>query len=75
MNPTDVRRGIEMSVKLVIAELKKMAQPVQGTDRIQQVPRRPITVSHALAMRVVSRVNASLPPLSTIDAQICSPCL
>ncbi|KAJ1483957.1 hypothetical protein T484DRAFT_1948769 [Baffinella frigidus] len=37
MNPTDVRRGIEMSVKLVIAELKKMAQPVQGTDRIQQV--------------------------------------
>jgi len=41
MNPTDVRRGIEMSVKLVIAELKSMAVTVEGTDRIRQVPAIP----------------------------------
>ena len=37
MNPTDIRRGIEMSVKDVIAELTKMAVKVEGTERIGQV--------------------------------------
>ena len=37
MNPTDVRRGIEASVKLVVDELQKMAIKVEGTERIAQV--------------------------------------
>jgi chaperonin GroEL len=37
MNPTDVRRGIETSVKLVVQELLKMAVKVEGTARIAQV--------------------------------------
>uniref|UniRef100_A0A7S0NFB8 Uncharacterized protein n=1 Tax=Hanusia phi TaxID=3032 RepID=A0A7S0NFB8_9CRYP len=37
MNPTDVRRGIEMAVKAVVDELNKMAQKVEGFDRIAQV--------------------------------------
>ena len=37
MNPTDVRRGIEMSVKEVIAELMAMSSKVEGTERIAQV--------------------------------------
>jgi len=37
MNPTDIRRGIEMSVKEVVAELNSMASKVEGTERISQV--------------------------------------
>jgi predicted aspartyl protease len=37
MNPTDVRRGIEMSVKAVVEELTKMAVKVEGTEKIAQV--------------------------------------
>jgi chaperonin GroEL len=37
MNPTDVRRGIETSVKLVVQELLNMAVKVEGTARIAQV--------------------------------------
>ena len=37
MNPTDVRRGIEASVKLIVDELSKMAVKVEGTERIAQV--------------------------------------
>lgn len=37
MNPTDIRRGIEMSVKEVVIELNKMASKVEGAERIAQV--------------------------------------
>eukprot|EP00285_Hemiselmis_virescens_P006961 CAMPEP_0173390580 /NCGR_PEP_ID=MMETSP1356-20130122/15375_1 /TAXON_ID=77927 ORGANISM="Hemiselmis virescens, Strain PCC157" /NCGR_SAMPLE_ID=MMETSP1356 /ASSEMBLY_ACC=CAM_ASM_000847 /LENGTH=581 /DNA_ID=CAMNT_0014348011 /DNA_START=68 /DNA_END=1813 /DNA_ORIENTATION=+ len=37
MNPTDVRRGIEMSVKAVVEELTNMATKVEGTKSIAQV--------------------------------------
>ena len=37
MNPTDIRRGIEMSVKEVVIELNKMASKVEGSERIAQV--------------------------------------
>ncbi|TDW59535.1 chaperonin GroEL [Novosphingobium sp. PhB55] len=36
-NPIDLKRGIDMAVKAVVAELKARSKPVAGTDEIGQV--------------------------------------
>lgn len=37
MNPMDIKRGIDMAVERVIAELKKNSIPVKGKEQIKQV--------------------------------------
>ncbi|MFK4871532.1 chaperonin GroEL [Novosphingobium sp. ZW T3_23] len=36
-NPIDLKRGIDIAVKAVVAELKARSQPVAGTDEVGQV--------------------------------------
>lgn len=36
-NPMEIKRGIELSVNLVVEELKKLSKPVKGTKEITQV--------------------------------------
>jgi chaperonin GroEL len=36
-NATQVKRGIEQAVKVVVAELKKMSRPIESEDQIKQI--------------------------------------
>ncbi|MFT5684555.1 MAG: chaperonin GroEL, partial [Myxococcota bacterium] len=36
-NPMDLKRGIDVAVKVVVAELQKLSRPLDGTDEIARV--------------------------------------